>query len=649
MELIQSWEGILSNQPLITVVIPTWNRAETLLRSISSALAQTYPPHEILVCDDGSSDNSEAIVRSIADPRVKWISGQRAGCPAIPRNRGIALSSGDWVAFLDSDDAWVPEKLEVQIALMQKRCVGAICTNAYREVNGKVVGQLISEGRSIFRFHDLVRDNKVICSSVLVRRSLLVHAGGFPEDIALRVGEDFCLWLKLSRLTAFAYSDEPLVYYQDAPITSVRALGPAIFIQRWRAFKEFLAWRRKNALSKSIIEACSITLITVGESLKAYYYDGRAQLGLLRRRFSPYSSISTSAIQGVTVKSHKASSSVMISVLMPVHNASPYLRRAVESILSQTITDFELIVIDDASTDGTSAILDDLNDPRIIRIRFEKNKGIVDALNTALNHVKGEYIARMDADDIAHPDRFQMQINFFQRFPNISVVGTWIEGFGDVRRDYIHRYPVTQDQIKASLLFECPFAHPTVMMRRTALEKLDHYYSHDFPYAEDWELWDRLISNNEASNIPIPLLKYRIHAKSSSQQFTQLQGGSKFRLLQRIYSDADLPFRDEYILGAPQSNMKWLISCLQYYKQILDSSKTSPRVNVKALEDVLQAQLILRTRQIAMFGIAPAWFIFRHGFVPRSIFQKLQTALKVLILTNVRAFITLLRTSEIYK
>ncbi len=639
----------MSSQPLITVVIPTWNRAETLLRSISSALAQTYQPHEILVCDDGSSDHSEAIVRSIADPRVKWIAGQRAGCPAIPRNRGIALSSGDWVAFLDSDDAWVPEKLEVQIALMQKSCVGAICTNAYREVNGKVVGQLISEGRSFFRFHDLVRDNKVICSSVLVRRSLLVQAGGFPEDIALRVGEDFCLWLKLSRLTAFAYSDEPLVYYQDAPITSVRALGPAIFIQRWRAFKEFLAWRRKSALSKSIIDACAITLITVGESLKAYYYDGRAQLGLLRRRFSPYSSISTSAIQGVTVKSHKASSSVMISVLMPVHNASPYLRRAVESILSQTITDFELIVIDDASTDGSAAVLDDLKDPRIIRIRFEKNKGIVDALNTALNHVKGKYIARMDADDIAHPDRFQMQIDCFERFPNISVIGSWIKGFGDVRREYIHRYPITDAHIRASLLFESPFAHPAVMIRRAALEKLDQYYSPDFPYVEDWELWTRLIRSAEASNIPMPLLKYRIHAKSVSQQFTRVQGESKLKLLKKIYSDAGLPFCEHFILGSPQSNMKWLISCLQYYKLILDSSKCSPRVNVNALADVLQAQLILRTRQIAMFGIAPAWFIFRHGFIPTSIFQKFQTALKVLILTNVRAFVALVRTSEIYK
>jgi glycosyltransferase involved in cell wall biosynthesis len=339
----------------------------------------------------------------------------------------------------------------------------------------------------------------------------------------------------------------------------------------------------------------------------------------------------------------------VVSILMPVYNAERYLDDAIQSIFAQTLNDFELIVIDDASTDGSLNILNSYADIRLLVVQHKSNTGIVDALNNGLKEARGEYVARIDADDIAHPERLQIQLDYLNKHPQVGMVGSWIRGFGDVRREYIHRYPITDDHIKASLLFESPFAHPAVMIRRAALEKLDQYYSPDFPYVEDWELWTRLIRSAEASNIPMPLLKYRIHAKSVSQQFTRVQGESKLKLLKKIYSDAGLPFCEDFILGSPQSNMKWIISCLQYYKLILDSSKSSPRVNAKPLADVLQAQLILRTRQIAMFGIAPAWFIFRHGFVPTSIFQKLQTALKVLILTNVRAFITLLRTSEIYK
>lgn len=339
----------------------------------------------------------------------------------------------------------------------------------------------------------------------------------------------------------------------------------------------------------------------------------------------------------------------VVSILMPVYNAERYLDDALQSIFAQTLNDFELIVIDDASTDGSLNILNSYTDLRLRVVRHKSNMGIVDALNNGLKEARGEYFARIDADDIAHPERLQMQLDYLNQNPQVGIVGSWIHGFGDVRREYVHRYPVTDDHIKASLLFESPFAHPTVMIRRAALERLDQYYSPNFPYVEDWELWTRLIRSGEASNIPKPLLKYRIHAKSSSQQFTQLQCASKLKLLQRIYSDADLPFCEEFILGAPQSNIKWLISCFEYYKQILDCSKSSQRVNAQALANVLQTQLILRARQMARFGIAPAWFIFSHVFIPTPIYQKFQTALKVLILTNAHAFIALLRTREIYK
>ena len=123
--------GKMSN---ISVVIPTFNRAATLGKAIRSALEQTFPPLEVLICDDGSTDKSREIVESINDSRVRWIDGEHGGRPGIPRNRGIRASRGEWLAFLDSDDEWLPEKLEKQLTHANKMGCDAVCSNAIRYI-----------------------------------------------------------------------------------------------------------------------------------------------------------------------------------------------------------------------------------------------------------------------------------------------------------------------------------------------------------------------------------------------------------------------------------------------------------------------------------------------------------------------------------
>src|ERR1700733_3783442 len=115
----------------VSVVIPTWNRAASIERAVRSALNQTHSVLEILVCDDGSTDDTKAILSSIGNEKIKFIEGTHAGRPAIPRNRGIALAKGNWIAFLDSDDAWLPEKIERQIAALTKSNCSASSTNAF--------------------------------------------------------------------------------------------------------------------------------------------------------------------------------------------------------------------------------------------------------------------------------------------------------------------------------------------------------------------------------------------------------------------------------------------------------------------------------------------------------------------------------------
>lgn len=211
----------------VSVIIPTYNRKEYVVRAVGSVLAQTYQLFEILICDDGSTDGTAEAVAEIHDSRVRWIPGARnSGLPAVPRNRGIAESTGEWVAFLDSDDEWEPEKLETQMRIVEGNGAQAVCTNAYRAVSGERMQKfLIEHAPKRVVFSDLLHTNTVICSSVLMRRELLVLTGGFPKDTALRAAEDYALWLCLATETDIIFIDRPLLTYRDEPASSVRGVS----------------------------------------------------------------------------------------------------------------------------------------------------------------------------------------------------------------------------------------------------------------------------------------------------------------------------------------------------------------------------------------------------------------------------------------
>jgi len=226
----------------VSVIIPTWNRADMIEKAIRSAINQTLSPLEVLVCDDGSTDNSEIIVNSINDSRVKWVPGPHRGLPAIPRNRGISESRGEWLAFLDSDDEWLPGKLQKQLQLAHKLNCKALCANAYHFVPEKgIVDNLLSWSKEIISFDDLVKGNQVICSSSLIHRSLLESVTGFPEDP--EVIEDYALWLRVATQTYFAFVNEPLLIYRDDPENSIRGkITEDIPLQRKHVLSDFAKW-----------------------------------------------------------------------------------------------------------------------------------------------------------------------------------------------------------------------------------------------------------------------------------------------------------------------------------------------------------------------------------------------------------------------
>jgi len=198
-----------------------------------------------------------------------------------------------------------------------------------------------------------------------------------------------------------------------------------------------------------------------------------------------------------------------ISVVMPAYNAAPYLREAIASIVGQTERDFELILINDGSTDATHAIAQEFcaADPRI-RYFTQDNCGLVATLNRGLELCRGEFIARMDADDIALPQRFEKQLALLRRKPDLVICGTAAILFGDVNGK--SRKPTSDRSCRSWQLLGPAFVHPTVMFRRSVVDRGIRYRS-EFLHAEDYEFWFQLAALGGMENIREPLLRYRFH------------------------------------------------------------------------------------------------------------------------------------------
>jgi len=205
-----------------------------------------------------------------------------------------------------------------------------------------------------------------------------------------------------------------------------------------------------------------------------------------------------------------------VTVLMPVYNGEKYLREAIGSILSQTFKDFEFLIINDGSTDNSVKIIESYDDPRIRLINNESNLKLVVTLNKGLLLSRGEYIARMDCDDISNQKRLELQVKFMDSHTTVGICGTWVETIGD-QPGITFRYPTDSKKIQSRLLFDSPLAHPSVIFRKIFLEQFGLKYEVNDLYAEDWSMWQKCSFIFPIINIPRVLLKYRITEQSMSR------------------------------------------------------------------------------------------------------------------------------------
>jgi glycosyltransferase involved in cell wall biosynthesis len=247
---------------------------------------------------------------------------------------------------------------------------------------------------------------------------------------------------------------------------------------------------------------------------------------------------------------------------MSVYNGEKYLREAIDSILNQTFKDFEFLIIDDGSTDSSAEIIRSYTDSRIRLIQNEKNIGLTRSLNKGLKLAQGEYIARMDADDISLPERLKKQVKYLDNHPEIGVLGTRffeIDMNGNVRREIC--IPLDKRNIEKQLYRVNCFCHSSTMMRMSCIKKVG-LYDETLKYAQDYELWLRMIDVCEVQNHPELLHKWRyntrtgISVKKSSKQNKNAEEIRKKHIKRKLEADLiDYKYLTQLVRANPNDKL----------------------------------------------------------------------------------------------
>lgn len=269
-----------------------------------------------------------------------------------------------------------------------------------------------------------------------------------------------------------------------------------------------------------------------------------------------------------------------ISIIMSVYNGAKYLREAIDSILNQTFTDFEFIIINDGSTDKTGEILKQYDDDRIVMIHNNENIGLTKSLNKGIQISKGKYVARMDGDDISMAERIEKQVQFMEKNKNVEVLGTdyyTIDESGK-RIEAKLRIPYTSEEIKKYIFLFNPFVHSSIMIRRSVIEELG-IYDERFELAQDYELILRILSKYEGCNLKEELIAFRIDKRRLNLMRTRKQ--IYFSILARLKVLREGLYPKKNYIFLIKDFIKYIIPYYSFYK---GKSKIEMSFNDKILK-----------------------------------------------------------------
>ncbi|MEG4576286.1 glycosyltransferase [Microcoleus sp. N3A4] len=560
----------VNRTPLISVIIPAYNGDRYIVQAVESVLGQTFTNLEIIVVNDGSKDETHQVLQPYID-RIRYFYQENQGVAAA-RNRGIQEAKGELIAFLDQDDFFFPDNLAAKIALFRSSPSLGIVNSGWRLVNEQ--GDAISDITPWLYFPKLdletwIVQMPVLPSAMMFSRQWLELAGGFNSDFDSVDDSDLVLRLAVLGCEAAWLPQVTVSYRQhDQNVSIKKAIKQAnLFItlkqkffqlpdlpQHIRelenpAFYEALTWmawqlyyssypvEAVDFFQKSLRYSPDSAKQTVTDWLKrltaiSQVYGFTSDFKLLRN-LSQWKQLMASILPSKTPR---------VSVIIPAYNCERYISRAVESAVNQTYQDWEIIVIDDGSTDSTSRVLDAYRD--VIQYVYQENQGAAIARNRACELAKGEFLAFLDADDFFLPEKLAKQIACFEADPSLGMVQNGWLMVDETGKDICAAMPwEAAPNLDLETFVVYKNVRPSAMMlRREWWERLGGF-DHRFPPTEDLDFALRLgLKGCKCVWLKEILTCYRQHDKNL------MSGGPKVMtsmetVMEQFFSRPDLPDR----------------------------------------------------------------------------------------------------------
>jgi len=327
----------------------------------------------------------------------------------------------------------------------------------------------------------------------------------------------------------------------------------------------------------------------------------------------------------------------IVSVILPVYNGSKYLRQSIDSILCQSLQNFELIILNDGSTDDSKKIIDEYRDSRIIKVEHA-NMGLAKTLNVGLEQARGKYIARQDQDDISFPKRLEMQVSYLENKSSLILCGGSAKIIGGGKHKQWN-YPQEPGVIHCELLFSNVFAHSSVVFRKESLDRASLRYSNDYPYAEDYEMWVRCSNGHNIANLNDLLLEYRISPSSSSRKNVSIQESSIKRIQESILKRMCIsPTNEEWLIHRRieyPGNINSLAE-LKSFEQWLLKLKKSNDVNGIFQEETFNHVLAERWWYVCRYATSMGlntWYCFYRSALLMTSSPSISKRMKLLLHT----------------
>lgn len=555
--------------PLVTVVIPSYNYGHFIQDTVDSILQQTYTNYEIIVIDDGSIDNTTQVLQPYSD-RINYVYQENQGLSAA-RNHGLRLAKGKYVIFLDADDFLLPHTLEKQVAALDNNSDLGFVICGWHIVNE--TGEILSDvelwhGLPQLNAEAWVKWRPLLPSATLFCHHWLEKVGGFStaafpaEDIdcVLRMVALGCQsdWVKTIGV-CYRQHGQTITQNTERQVAAFERLYDRFFasanlspeirsLENETRYNTLIwcAWRlyhtgRLALMVEYLKKSLQYTTLSPVETIHNWlnFFTENCQDGH-NYQFDAYSFTTAPGWRNL-IKATLQNRLPRVSVIIPVYNGEKYLQQTLESVFAQTYTDYEVIVIDDGSTDSTPQILESYKDS--IRYVSQENQGVSAARNHGLYLARGELVAFLDADDLFLPHKLAKQVAVFDKFPDLGIVNSGFRILNDADNTIIEVKwwkDIPKLHNEAWLLYK-PVLPSAMMFRRFWLEKVGGFDRRFFA-GEDIDITLRMVAEGcQAQWLSEVTACYRVHSSSVTRANTPKQVENTEAMLNNFFARPDLP------------------------------------------------------------------------------------------------------------